>query len=391
MTATATRITTSDALLDKLAKIEMPTPTVISCYVRLDRTARHRRQYLVELLNRIRELERGFPERGIGAEDQRTIHGDIEKVVRRLARLEDLPALPGVGVFACSAIDLFELVPLVRVHRNRIDVDTRPLMHELLDAQETLGHYLAVAIDRARARFFHVAAAHTEELTALVPVAHRGGRYKPDREDAPGWGEHRYQLRIEAEKHRHYAATAREIGRLLTARPYRGIAIFGPKEHADAMHGFLPARIEKLCLGTAKMNPTSVTPAQIARATWELQWQSERREEARLLDRIDEGLPRGLAVNGIRETLRALARGQVRELIVPDEGRASGFRCSETLTLTATKADCRGSGQPNPVPNLIDHVIEDALRQRVQIIVIDDPKVARRVDGLAATLRFQVR
>ncbi len=211
MTATATRITTSDALLDKLAKIEMPTPTVISCYVRLDRTARHRRQYLVELVNRIRELERGFAERSIGAEDQRTIHADIEKVVRRLARLDDLPALAGVGVFACGAIDLFELVPLVRVHRNRIDVDTRPLMHELLDG-------------------------------------------------------------------------------------------------------------------------------------------------------IDEGLPRGFAVNGTRETLRALARGQVRELIVPDEGRASGFRCSETLALTATKADCRGSGQPNPVPNLIDHVIEDALR-----------------------------
>lgn len=390
MTATATRITASDALFDKLANIEMPTPTVVSCYVRLDRAARHRRQYLVDLMNRIRELERGFDDRGVGPEDQRTIHGDIEKVVRRLARLDDLPAMPGVGVFICSAIDLFELVPLVRVHRNRIDVDTRPLMHELLHAQETLGHYLAVAIDRMRARFFHVAAAHTEELSALAPIAHRGGRYKPDREDAPGWGEHRYQLRIEAEKHRHYAATAREIGRLLAARPYRGVAIFGPKEHADALQGFLPARIEHQCLGTAKLNPTAVTTAQIAHATWELQWQREQRDEARLLDRIDEGLPTGRAVNGIRETLRALARGQVRELIVPDDGRASGFRCSETLALTATKADCRGGGQPKPVPNLIDHVIEDALRQRVQIIVVDDPKVASRIDGLAATLRFQV-
>lgn len=391
MTATATRITTSDALLDRLARAETAEPGIVSCYVRLDRGARNRRLYLVDLLNRIRDLERGYEVRGIPVERQRIIHADIEKVVRRLARLDDLPDLPGVAVFASSELDLFEVVPIVRVHRNRIDVDTRPLLHELLDAQETLGHYLAVAIDRQRARFFHVAAAHTEELPALVPIAHRGGRFKTDRQDAPGWGEHRYQQRIEAEKHRHYASTAREIGRLLAARPYRGIAIFGPREHAEALRGFLPARVERLCLGAAKLNPTSVTPAQVSRATWQLQWQSERRDEARLLDRIYEGLPSGRAVNGIRDTLRALARGQVRELLVPDEISASGFRCRETRALTVTRAECRGAGEPDPVPNLIDHVIEDALRQRVQVIVIDDPKVAARIDGLAATLRFQLR
>ena len=391
MKATATRLTTSDELLDRLSRIEAPTPTVISCYIRLDRAARDRRQYLVDLLNRIRELERGLDARGVSPAQQRIIHADIEKVVRRLARLEDLPHLPGAAVFACSELDLFELVPLVRVHRNRIDIDTRPLLHELLDAQETLGHYLAVAIDRMRARFFHIAAAHTEELSALVPMAHRGGKFATDRQDAPGWGEHRYSQRIEAEKHRHYAATAREIGRLLAARPYRGVAIFGPKEHAEALRGFLPARIERLCLGVGKLNPTAVTPAQIAQATWQLQWQSERRDEARLLARIEEGLPSGRAVNGLRETLRAMARGQVRELLVPDDGVESGFRCRETKALAATKMDCRGSGEPDPVPNLIDHVIEDALRQRVQVVFIDDPKVAERIDGLAATLRFKVR
>lgn len=391
MTATATRVTTSDALLERLTQAETAEPGVVSCYVRLDRSARHRRLYLVDLLNRIRDLERGFDLRGIGADRQRAIHADIEKIVRRLARLEELPDLPGIAVFACSELDLFEVVPLVRVHRNRIDVDTRPLLHELLDAQETLGHYLAVAIDRQRARFFHVAAAHTEELTALVPVAHRGGRFTTDRQDAPGWGEHRYQQRIEAEKHRHYASTAREIGRLLAARPYRGIAIFGPKEHAEALHGFLPARLERLCLGTAKLNPTAVTPAQVSRATWQLQWLGERRDEAQLLDRISEGVPNGRAVNGMRDTLRALARGQVRELLVPDTVTASGFRCRETQALTTTRAECRGSGEPVPVPNLIDHVIEDALRQHVQVIVIDDPRIASMIDGLAATLRFQLR
>jgi peptide subunit release factor 1 (eRF1) len=56
-----------------------------------------------------------------------------------------------------------------------------------------------------------------------------------------------------------------------------------------------------------------------------------------------------------------------------------------------SKIECRGAGEPEPVPNLVDHAIEDALRQRVQVVVIDDPAIAARIDGLAATLRFKSR
>jgi len=391
MRSKAPPLTADDELIQRLSRIEAPTPTIVSCYLKLDVAARRKRAYMVELLNRVRDLENVVGALDLTRAERDQVAADVERIVRWLAEPNNVPDAAGVAVFASKPLRLFQAVPLPRVHRNRIAVDTRPLLQELLDARETLGHYLGVVIDRSRARFFHVAPAGTQELNALVPLSRRGGKFHSDRADAPGTGEFRYHQRIKEEKNRHYAAVTREIGRLLLARPYRGVAIFGPAMHTGALLAFLPPRVARVCLGTGALNPTAVTPAQVGRAVWELEWATERREEAGLLDRIEEAVPVGLAVNGARETLHALSRGQVRELAVPDGMAGAGFRCRDTARLVLAKADCRGAGEPIPVPHLVDHAIEDALRQGAHVVVIDDPAVASRVDGLAATLRFRDR
>ena len=391
MPSPSPKLTASDQLIERLSRIESRTPTVVSCYLKLDPPARRNRAYLVDLLNRVRDLESTVSLLELDRAGRVQVAADIERIVRWLAHPTNLPHLAGVAVFASKPLGLFETVPLPRVHRNRIAVDTRPLLQELVDARETLGHYLGVVVDRTRARFFHVAATGTEELSALVPVSHRGGKFHSDRADAPGVGEFRYHQIMAEEKHRHYAATTREIARLLQARPYRGIAIFGPDNRTSALMSFLPPRLATLCLGTGRLNPTAVTPAEVARAVWDLEWKAERRDEASLLDRVEEAVPTGWAANGARETLRALGRGQVRELIVPEGAAGAGFRCRGTGQLVLSQAECRGAGDSLPVPHLVDHAIEDALRQGVQVVVIDDADVAVRVDGLAATFRFRSR
>jgi peptide chain release factor subunit 1 len=388
MGKTAKAMTAAEELVTRLSKIEAKTPIVVSCYLRVDPAARRNRAYLVEFLQRVKGLEASLDAREVDADSRKQIAADIERITRWLARPGKAPELAGVAIFAAKSLGLFETVPLARVHRNRIDVDTRPLLQELLDARETLGHYLGVAIDRERARFFHVAAAHTEELTALVPFASRGGKFRGRRREAPGAGEFRWHQRIEDEKHRHYASVAAEIGRLLRARPYRGIALIGPEEHTAALHAFLPLRLQAICLGTGKLNPRSVTPAEIARLTWQLQRSAESREEMELLRRVSDGVGTGWAVNGLRDTLRALSLGQVRELIVPDRANGTGFRCASGALALST-VDCSDGKPATAVAHLVDEAIEDALRQRAEVVVIDDPEASGQVQGLAATLRFR--
>jgi peptide subunit release factor 1 (eRF1) len=103
---------------------------------------------------------------------------------------------------------------------------------------------------------------------------------------------------------------------------------------------------------------------------------------------MEHSVGTGWAVNGARETLAALGRGQVRTLLIREDLDGAGFRCRDTGRLVLAKGDCAGEGAPDPVRDLVDEAVEEALHQRIQVVVIRDPDVAAAVDGLAAFLRF---
>jgi peptide subunit release factor 1 (eRF1) len=115
----------------------------------------------------------------------------------------------------------------------------------------------------------------------------------------------------------------------------------------------------------------------------------ERATEKQQVDEIEEALGGGWAVNGVRETLKALARGQVRALLVHADHSLPGFRCADSGRLAVSERDCRGEGDPIPVLDVIDEAIEDALRQHLDVNVVYADDARDRIDGLAALLRFR--
>lgn len=379
-----------DRLLERLRAVQSDAPRVISCYLRLDPPARQGHRYLQELKARSQELEHWVEDADLPHGVREEVRADLAELAAWLSEPRNLPHAPGLALFVCRRQRLFEPVPLGRVHRTRIDVDRAPLLQELLGAREAFGRYLAVLLDRRHARLFDVGAFDALELPGLAPIGRRGGKFAADRGDAPGWGERDYHQRVETEKHRHYAAIARELTRLAAATPFRGIALLGPEEHTRALRHFLPRAIAGIVMGESPLNPTAAAEAEVHSAVWEQQRDQERAQERAQLEAVETGTATGFAVNGPRETLRALSRGQVRVLLVPVTQRGAGFRCADTGRLVLSQAECRGEGIPAPVPCLVDRAIDQALGQGAEVVVVDDPEVAGAIDGLAAMLRFRL-
>ena len=134
---------------------------------------------------------------------------------------------------------------------------------------------------------------------------------------------------------------------------------------------------------------SQATPALVHQATLGVREEWERATEQLLVGEIEEAFGSGWALNGVRETLRALARGQVRSLLVHSDASFPGFRCSGSGRLAVLERDCRGEGDPVPVLDVIDEAIEDALRQHVDVNVVYDVDARERINGLAALLRFK--
>lgn len=377
-----------DAVLQRLAAITPGPHRVVSCYLKVEPRDRVRGKYLIKLKNRIRALERELPRLGLA-------RGAADGVVRDLARIQEylsapgsLPAAHGVALFACAGLKLFEAVPLPFVHRSRLGVDRTPLVRELVAAQEEFGRLYAVVADRSLARIFEVTAGGATEVASLTAGATRGGRFRAD-QDAPGWGEHHYNNRIRAEKQRHLDAVARALFALDRSAPAHGVLVAGPGADAGALLPFLHPSLQGRLVATLRLNAREVTPAQVHEAALAARTEWKRAEERLLADEVRQRVGEGWAVEGVDATLAALARGQVRTLLVSADVSLAGFRCGDSGRLVRLEGQCRGDGEATPVVDVIDDAIEDALGQRVEVNVILEPEAAAAIDGLAALLRFR--
>jgi peptide subunit release factor 1 (eRF1) len=370
-----------------LARLRPGPHHVVSCYLRLEPGDKIRQKYFLKLKGALAQAATAVAR--LEPALREPVERDLRRVMRSVESTAQLPAVPGVAVFACEAHKLFLTVPMPRVHHTRVMVDRAPSLAELLAVEEETGRILVAALDRTATRFFEVTAFDVRELPALDAVSTRGGKFLSDREDSPGWGERSFHHRIETERHRHFAAIGRRLAELDRAQPAHGIVLAGPLEETRAAARFLPPPLSSRYMGAARLNRTALRSAEVQAAVLRLRRKFETRREHEFVAELETKVAEGWAANGPQPVLRALARGQVRTLLIRPDQSGSGYRCADTGRLVLSKAECRGEGTPRPVADLMNEAIEEALRQRAGITVIHDPDVGGAIDGLAAELRFR--
>src|SRR4029450_9915981 len=110
-------------------------------------------------------------------------------------------------------------------------------------------------------------------------------------------------------------------------QPAHGIVLAGPGPEAGAVEPFLHSYLAERVIGTARLNPKDVTLSAVHATTLGVREAYERAAERELVHEMLEGVGTGWGINGLRPTLRALARGQVRALLVHADASEPGFRC----------------------------------------------------------------
>jgi peptide subunit release factor 1 (eRF1) len=141
-------------------------------------------------------------------------------------------------------------------------------------------------------------------------------------------------------------------------------------------------------LGTARLNPTELTDAQVLSCVRDVGRASGREVHGQLVNEAVEGFGTGLAVDGLRPVLLALARNQVRTLLVARRRGRSGFRCAGSGRLVVTKPEA-GDEPVIRVANLVAAAMAETQRMGGTVVEITDPAQAARIDGVAALLRYR--
>jgi len=375
--------------LQKLTRIPGGQHPIVSCYLKLEPRDRSGGKYRIKVKNRIRAAEQGLPRLGLDRAELEAVTADLHRIQAHLEKVSNLPGAQGIAIFASAGHRLFEVIPLPRVFRSRLGVDRSPLVGELAALEDEMGTLLTVVLDRTTARIWEVSAAGARAVAELSGNPVRGGRFHSQRAEAPGVGEHGYHGRIREEKQRHFAAIAERLFALDKQRPVRGIVLAGPGREAAGVVPFLHPYLASRVVGQARLTPKEARAADVYAATFEAREVHERGEERARVAELQEKLGTGWAVNGVGDTLRALAQGKVRTLLVRPDAAVPGFRCRDTGRRCVTERECRLEGGGIPVLDVVDDAIEEALRQKVALDVVYDEEAGQQVDGLAALLRFR--
>lgn len=375
--------------LARLSRVRAGNHRVVSCYLKLEPRDRSRGKYLIKVKNRIKTVSEALNAIDLPRSGKEGVRGDLQRIEDFLRSPENLPPTQAVALFASRPLNLFESVPLPWVYRSRLVVDRTPLTRELASIDDEFGRLLTVVYDRASARLFEVTAFECNEILGVPAIFTRGKRYRGEKQGMFGPSEHDYHTRIREEKHRHFAQIAQQLFVLNQRQPYLGIVLAGTGVDAGALAPFLHAYLAERVIGFVKLNPKDVTAAAVRDATLKVRGEWERQSERALMDELTEALGTGWAVNGMTPTLRALSRGQVRTLLVGADTAQSGFRCRDSGRLVLNERDCRDEGGAEPVFDVVDDAIEEALRQRVNVNVIYEEDTGGRIEGIAGLLRFR--
>lgn len=352
--------------LARLSAIPAGAGPVVSCYLKLEPRDKTRGKYLIKMKNRLKETEAALARRRLAHDVREAVARDLDAIRRHLEDPGRLPQARGVALFACGRAGLFEAVPMPQVHRSRLVVGDSAATRELIALEQEFGTVLAVACDRTGARFFDVSAFGVVERSGVTSPASRSGKFHGDRQVMHGgvsgsMGERGYHARIREEKHRHYARVAEEVFRIHAQQPLTGLVVAGVGVDAAALVPHLHTYLHDLLYGVVRLNLKTITPSEVREALLALREERERAWERAHAEAVADGLATGWGVNGIDATTKALGKGQVRLLLADGHGDDSR----------------------------LDEAVEEALAQRAQVDVLYDERARRKIDGLAALLRFR--
>jgi peptide chain release factor subunit 1 len=286
----------------------------------------------------------------------------------------------GIGVFA-SGGTILETVESAIPVRTTARVNERPYVVPLEVLAGRAYHIALVVIERDEARVFRYRVGRVDQYTGLTSDVHR-------QHDQGGWSQARYQRSIEEEVHQHMKEAADILLRAHEEDPFDCIVLAGPRQSAlelkEALHPYLRDLLHGELLSVA----SSATVGELRARLQEVEQTLVSNRRSKLLQRL--AAARGTAERGawgVRAVVDAVNRKAVEILFVVEGAGDTGFR-SASGALALHREDAESFGGPvEEVPDLLDEVIEEAVRAGAGIEMFRDEV---RLDGhpVAALLRF---
>lgn len=365
--------------LDRLAALEPAPYPVVSLYLNTQPGQTGRDQFHTFIRKEFAARSRTYP---ANSPERESLEKDLERISSYLDT-ELQPSANGVAIFACSAGELFEAVQLTApIDQHWLSVGDRPHLYPLARVESLFPRYAAVLADTNSARILVFA---TGELVAAQDV--KG--VKTRRTSQGGWSQARYQRHIENFHLQHAKEVIDALERIVQRERIQDILLAGDEVIIPLLREQMPKHLAEKIVD--QMHFDRDAPADdMLKTSFEAMRRVRQQTEREKVDAaVGAYRGGGLGVVGPEETLEALLKGQVEELLVTANLRElQGLRGAEPI-VEAVSAGEAAEATPEAV-RLADALVTRAAQTSARITFVQDTALLADYGGVAALLRFRL-
>lgn len=310
----------------------------------------------------------------------RAVSADLDRMREWLGRDWERSTTRGLAMFACSAEDWFQVVPLAFPVADTAGIGPHPRIAPLLAALDAHQRFMVALVDRRRVRILHVELGEANEAAALTEPEER----------AVDTGAEQEQLESHAEEaaRAHWRRAAAHVERALAEWPTAQLVLGGPDEAVAGLSGCLPASVRATVAGrvsVAVAAPVGDVVTAAAAVITAVEQAREAATVAELRQRAETG--RG-AVIGLDATLAALEEKRVETLVVAEGFTSPGGQCPSCGHLGPDVGRCPRCGSDNvAVDDIVEIAVDEAAAQHSAIEFCRDGELDE-VGKIGALQRF---
>jgi peptide subunit release factor 1 (eRF1) len=370
--------------LDRLAAFEPAPYPVVSLYLNTQPGSTGKDQFQTFVRKELPARSRTYPAH---SPERESLDADLERISRYLdAELK--PSANGVAIFTCSAGELFEAVQLnAPIAQHWLYIGDHPHLYPLARVESLYPRYAAVLADTNSARILVVA---TGELVDEKEIRN----VKTRRTAQGGWSQARYQRHIENFHLQHAKEVVDALGEVVRREGIEHIVLAGDEVITPLMREQLPKHLADRVVDHVRVDRDAPIDHFVRTSLDAMKRSRGQTEQEKVASAIDAYRAGGLGVVGPVETLDALVKGQVEELLLTADIRRlrsksnPAARLEEEPILEPIQAGEAADAPPEAV-RLADALVTKAAQTSARITIIENQDLLADYGGAAALLRFR--
>jgi len=379
------------AQLERLATFEPAPYPVISLYLNTQPGQHGRDQHHAFIRKEFKARSRTYAP---NSPERESLDRDLDRISRYLEG-ELQASSNSVAIFACSAGELFETVQMAApIDRHGLHIGDRPHLYPLARLESQYPRYAAVIADTNAARILVFAAGQLVSEREVNNVKTRAT-------SQGGWSQARYQRHIVNFHQQHAKEVVDMLDRIVRDEAIEYVVLSCDEVALPLLRSQMPKHLEAKIVDNVRLEAHASADSIVRRTHEAMQRLNERTDREKVDAAIGAFRAGALGVVGPEDTLAALLKGQVDELLIAASmqlmqgvpvGRTIGSSTDAVLAESVVETAVAGEAADSSpeVLRLADELVTRAKQTAARITFIEDSELLKDYGGVAALLRFAI-